>query len=229
MFSYDSVVPWGRSYDEYLRMFDLEPPERGGLRGRILGCGDGPASFNRELTRKGGSVVSLDPLYALSRDEIEARIGETFEEVIQQTRRERHRFVWDSIASVDELGRVRMSAMRGFLDDYDAGRAEGRYRQGGLPELPFEDGEFGLALCSHLLFFYAEQLPREFHVDGVAELCRVAGQVRVFPLVDLNAAPSPHLAPALERLRALGLEPHVERVPYEFQRGGNEMLVVDRG
>ncbi len=229
MFSYPSVVPWGRSYSEYLGMFDLEPHERGGLRGRILGCGDGPASFNRELTRKGGSVVSLDPLYALSRDEIEARIGETFEDVIGQTRRERHRFVWDVIPSVEELGRVRMSAMRAFLDDYDEGRAEGRYREGGLPELPFEDGEFDLALCSHLLFFYADQLPREFHVDGVAELCRVAGQVRVFPLVDLNAAPSPQVAPALERLRALGFEPRVERVPYEFQRGGNEMLVVGRG
>ena len=229
MFSYASVVPWGRSYAEYLRMFDLQPPERGGLGGRTLGCGDGPASFNHELTRKGGSVVSLDPLYAASREEIEARIDETFEDVIGQTRREQHRFVWDAIHSVDELGRVRMSAMRAFLGDYDAGRAEGRYRAGGLPELPFEDGEFELALCSHLLFFYAEQLPREFHVDGVVELCRVAGQVRVFPLVDVNAAPSPHLEPALERLRELGFAPRVERVPYEFQRGGNEMLVVDRG
>ncbi|MBW2282569.1 MAG: SAM-dependent methyltransferase [Deltaproteobacteria bacterium] len=210
-------------------MFDLQPPERGGLSGRILGCGDGPASFNCELTRKGGSVVSLDPLYAASRDEIAARIDETFDDVIGQTRREQHQFVWDAISSVEELGRVRMSAMQMFLQDYDAGRSEGRYREGGLPELPLEDGEFDLALCSHLLFFYAEQLPVEFHVDGLTELCRVARQVRVFPLVDVNAAPSPHLDPALERLRALGLTPRVERVPYEFQRGGNEMLVVDCG
>jgi hypothetical protein len=46
-FRYENVVPWGRSYEEYLRMFGLGPDD---LKGRILGCADGPASFNSELT-----------------------------------------------------------------------------------------------------------------------------------------------------------------------------------
>ena len=62
-FRYENVVPWGRSYEEYLRMFDLRPDD---LKGRILGCADGPASFNSELTRRGGRVISADPLYELS-------------------------------------------------------------------------------------------------------------------------------------------------------------------
>jgi hypothetical protein len=41
-FTLDKVVPWGRSFDEYVRMFDLTPADLGK---RILGCGDGPASF----------------------------------------------------------------------------------------------------------------------------------------------------------------------------------------
>jgi hypothetical protein len=223
VFSYHSVVPWGRSFDEYLRMFDLAEAD---LSRGLLGCGDGPASFNREVTRRGHTVVSVDPLYGLPRDQIAVQIDETYADVIEQTRREADRFVWDAIGSVEELGRIRMSAMRDFLEDYDAGRRAGRYREGGLPELDFADSEFGLALCSHLLFFYAEQLPREFHLESMVELARVAQEVRVFPLVDVNAQPSPHLEPAIEQLRSLGHSAEIRRVPYEFQRGGNQMLVV---
>jgi hypothetical protein len=48
--------------------------------------------------------------------------------------------------------------MKIFLDDYKAGRAEGRHLVAALPELPFNDREFDLCLCSHLLFLYSAQL-----------------------------------------------------------------------
>lgn len=61
---YDEVVPWGRNYDEYCRMFDLTPAD---LKKRILGCGDGPASFYHTCNMNGGDVVvSPSPIYALS-------------------------------------------------------------------------------------------------------------------------------------------------------------------
>ncbi len=43
----ENVVPWGRSLAEYQAMFALSEEE---LQKRILGCGDGPASFNAEMT-----------------------------------------------------------------------------------------------------------------------------------------------------------------------------------
>jgi hypothetical protein len=55
MFTLDQVVPWGRSFAEYRRMFALTDAELGL---RIIGCGDGPASFNAEATRRGTAVVS---------------------------------------------------------------------------------------------------------------------------------------------------------------------------
>ncbi len=58
-FHLDQVVPWERSFDEYVAMFALETQNFGR---RILGCGDGPASFNAELSPRGGAVVSVDPL-----------------------------------------------------------------------------------------------------------------------------------------------------------------------
>ena len=62
-FSIDRVVPWGRSAPEYQAMFALDEADLGG---RILGCGDGPASFNAEMSAQGRAVVSVDPLYAVS-------------------------------------------------------------------------------------------------------------------------------------------------------------------
>jgi ubiquinone/menaquinone biosynthesis C-methylase UbiE len=51
-----------------------------------------------------------------------------------------------------------------------------------LPDLPFADGSFAVALCSHLLFCYP-QLGRGFHQAALEELTRVAREVRVFPLL----------------------------------------------
>ena len=79
MFTLDDVVPWGRSFDEYRRMFALEASD---LQLTIVGCGDGPASFNAEATRRGASVVSCDPLYRCDKADIRARIAATYEKVI---------------------------------------------------------------------------------------------------------------------------------------------------
>ena len=76
MFTLDQVVPWGRSFDEYRRMFALTEDD---LNLTILGCGDGPASFNAEATRRGRRVVSCDPIYRFEKPEIQDRIAATFD------------------------------------------------------------------------------------------------------------------------------------------------------
>ena len=226
MFTLSSVVPWGRSFDEYRRMFALTDAD---LAGRILGCGDGPASFNAEATRRGTQVVSCDPLYQFSAAQIQHRIDETAPEVLEQARRNAHEFVWnEAIPDIDALKRMRMIAMSVFLDDYAQGRASGRYLDASLPSLPFADGAFGLALCSHFLFLYSQQRDEAFHLQSMRELGRVARDVRIFPLLALGGQPSPHLGAAREALTRDGWQTSIERVPYEFQRGGNEMLRVCR-
>jgi hypothetical protein len=199
------------------------------LTGRILGCGDGPASFNAEATRRGALVVSTDPLYQFDAAQIRQRIAETASEVLEHARRNADEFVWsDVIPDVDALKRVRMSSMEAFLGDYTQGRGEGRYVNAGLPSLPFADGAFDLALCSHFLFLYSAQHDAAFHVQSLRELGRVAREIRVFPLVALGGQPSPHLGAARDALAADGWHTSVERVPYEFQRGGNEMMRIRR-
>lgn len=222
-FELKQIVPWGRSFREYVDMFALSEED---LTKPILGCGDGPASFNAELTRRGGSVVSIDPLYAFSADEISERIDATFDDIIRQTRQNEDEFVWEHIRSVDELGRVRMAAMRDFLADYPQGKIDGRYLPESAPVLSFHDHRFGLALSSHFLLLYSDHLDLTFHIDTIAELCRVCGETRIFPLLQLGALPSPHVEPVTEHFRAEGYEVTQVQVPYEFQRGANQMLKI---
>jgi len=204
-------------------MFDLSDAD---LYGPMLGCGDGPASFNAILTRQGGQVLSVDPLYRFSVEDVRRRIGETYPDVMEQTRENRHEFIWTSIRSVDELGRLRMRAMEEFLADFPLGVEQGRYVDGELPGLPFADGQFNLALCSHLLFLYSEQLSEDFHIASIRELCRVASEVRIFPLLELGAKTSRHLQVVIAGLTAQGYSVTIVPVPYEFQRGGNQMMKI---
>ena len=222
-FRYESVVPWGRSYGEYRRMFNLTDED---LRLSILGCADGPASFNAQMFRDGRRVISCDPLYQFSAVQIKQRIDATYDEVIGQTRKNQDRFVWDLIPTVDELGRVRLEAMQDFLADYHQGRCDGRYLTAQLPDLPFSSLAFDLAVCSHFLFLYSDNLSLAFHQQAVDELCRVAREVRIFPLLTYNADPCPFVEPIVAYLKQAGRKVSLERVPYEFQRGGNRMMRV---
>ena len=220
-FKYQEAVPWGRSFDEYRRMFGLTNED---LSRAILA--DGPASFNAEMSRRGHRVVSCDPLYQCSAGQIKERIDDTYENVIGQTRQNQDKFVWDLIPSPDELGRVRLKAMSEFLSDYERGREAGRYIPAQLPDLPFAPRSFDLALSSHFLFFYSDSLPLGFHKNAVDELCRVAREVRIFPLLTYNAEPSTFVAPIVGHLQDAGRTVTIERAPYEFQRGGNMMMKI---
>jgi hypothetical protein len=225
----NEVIPWGRSFEEYARMFALTGED---LVGTILGCGDGPASFNAEATAGGHRVVSCDPLYAFSAGKIERRVAECYDTVISQVKRNPDGFLWGYFRDPDHLGECRLAAMRRFLEDFAQGKQEGRYVAASLPALPFADGQFALALVSHLLFLYSGQLALDFHTAAVEELVRVAGEVRVFPLLDLDRQWSPHVGPVRDCLTRAGFGVEVVAVGYEFQKAedhaGNRMMRVRR-
>ncbi|MGK7904751.1 MAG: SAM-dependent methyltransferase [Hormoscilla sp.] len=223
----DNVVPWGRSRAEYLRMFDITIAELE-LNLKILDCGGGPASFNAEMTQQGyNKVISCDLVYQFSAEEIAQRIQETYSAIVEGLKADRDKYVWQGeIASPTQLGEVRMAAMQQFLADFPEGKKLGRYVTAELPVLPFDKGQFDLALCSHLLFLYSDQLDAAFHFHAILELCRVAREVRLFPLLDMSGEPSPHLSDVIRELKKQGYHVETRQVDYEFQRGGNQMLRI---
>lgn len=225
-FPLPEIVPWGRRLAEYRAFFDL-----GDLRAypRILDVGGGPASFAAEAAQLGLRATAVDPLYRLGGDAIRARVAAARPAMERGLEQAAERFDWSFYGSRAALLRMRTEALELFLADYEWGRACGRYRAAALPALPFADGAFDLALCSHLLFLYGEAVDEAFHVAALAELARVAHEVRIFPLLDLEGKRSPHLGPAMSALRASGLRVEERPVSFVFQKGGGTMLRVRRG
>jgi hypothetical protein len=221
----DAIVPFGRSLDEYIHMFDLTAMD---LSQRILGVGDGPASFNAEASQQGGTVVSIDPIYCFTGAEILQRFDAVVDNIIGQVKATADDYVWGYHKSPNDLRHNRVQAMQRFLADYALGKTGDRYQVGELPTLPFADGAFDLALCSHLLFLYSDHLDYAFHRSAVLEMLRVSREVRIFPLLTLMLERSPHLDPLMSELQQAGYQMKVVKVTYELQKGGNEMLVICR-
>lgn len=218
----ESVVPFGRSLDEYQKIFNLSEED---LSKNILGVGDGPASFNVGMLKRGYAVTSLDPLYGLSAVEIESQFYCVVDDIIKQVKSTPENWVWTFHKSPEDLRKNREEALKDFLDDYELGKQQNRYRIGELPHLlGIENGAYDLALCSHFLFLYSDHFDCEFHLTSIQEMLRVATEIRVFPLLTLGREKSVYLEPVIQILQSNGFEVGIQKVAYELQRGGNEML-----
>ncbi|NJR50780.1 MAG: SAM-dependent methyltransferase [Leptolyngbyaceae cyanobacterium CSU_1_3] len=218
----DRVVPFGRSLDEYVQMFNLTERD---LQRSILGVGDGPASFNAEGTKLGYQIQSIDPLYEFSAAQIRSRFEAVVCNIIEQVRRTPNDWVWGYHGSPDGLKLNRERAIELFCQDYELGKATGRYTIAALPELTL-DRTYDLGLCSHLLFLYSDHLDEAFHFAGICAMLRVCREVRIFPLLTLNLQPSPYLSILLKRFSKMGYTCEIQKVAYELQRGGNKMLKI---
>ena len=178
------------------------------------------------MAERGHRVISCDPLYQFTGEQIRRHIDETYDNIIAQTHHNIEHFVWTTITSVDDLGRVRRAAMNDFLEDYEQGSSNGRYVAAELPTLPFVEDTFDLALCSHFLFLYSPIISLEVHEQAITSMCAVATEVRIFPLLTYDSNLSPYVEPVVDRLKKSGRRVSIERVAYEFQKGGNEMLRI---
>ncbi len=219
----DKVVPFGRSLDEYIKMFNLSSED---LQQRILGVGDGPASFNAEGTAKGYNITSIDPIYQFAGAEIKQRFDAVVDNIIEQIIATPNNWVWSYHNNPQELKASRIKTLGTFLQDYQLGKQEDRYQAQELPNLDFADQSYDLALCSHFLFLYSAQCDRDFHVAAIQEMLRVSQEVRIFPLLTLMQETSPYLDFVMDKFSNLGYFVAIVKVPYELQPGANKMLVV---
>jgi SAM-dependent methyltransferase len=221
----EKVVPFGRSLDEYVHMFNLVAVDG---QKRILGVGDGPASFNAAATKLGWQVTSIDPVYEFSAAEILDRFNQVVDHIIQQVKNSPGDWVWSYHQSVDDLRQNRVKAIQTFIADYAIGKQQTRYRRDALPHLQFPDQSFDLALCSHFLLLYSEHHDLQFHLDSIQEMLRISAEVRIFPLLTLMLQRSPYLDAIIQIFGDRGYHVSIEPVAYEFQKGGNEMLRIQR-
>lgn len=223
----DRVVFIGRTADEYRRMFALDEPLL--HQGAILDCAAGPSSFTATGHRAGLKVVACDLCYDLPVATLARQGAEDIDHVFSRFDQASHLYTWDYYRDKEAVIAHRRQALAEFVNDFPAGREEGRYQRAELPRLAMADRAFALVLCSHFLFLYGDRLDPEFHRATLKELMRVAaGEVRIFPLQGLDAKPYPHLAAMLDFLSQERIAAEIVSVPFEFQRGSNQMLRLRR-
>jgi hypothetical protein len=223
-FELKNVVPWGRSLHEYTQIFKLTDLD---LNGKTISFGDGPAGFNSEMTKLKKSIVSLDPIYQFTQSELKKRIDETKEIVIEQLKNNQKNFVWKNIKNIEELEQIRIKAMTNFLNDFKLGKQDERYIYHELPNpTKYNDLEFDLGLSSHFLILYS-QLGLDFHIKAITEMLRICKEIRIFPLLNLNAQKSEVLDAIITHFD-IDFNVYIEHSDYEFQQGGNKMLVIKR-
>ncbi|MDX6250594.1 MAG: hypothetical protein QOF10_3954 [Kribbellaceae bacterium] len=208
-----------RSYVEYEAMFDLTE-----LPDSVLDCCAGGASFTAEAVERGVDAIAVDPAYELPAAELVDTVRRSLPATAGIVDEHAGSFVWNWYGSPERKVELRIEAADRFLQDVSI--APERYVPGSLPKLPFGDGRFDLVLCSHLLFTWADKYDRDWHLASLRELVRVSrSEVRIFPLVQQGAGdPVDYLPDLLAELA--GVTSEIRKVPYEFQAGADEMLVL---
>ncbi len=147
------------------------------------------------MTEKNGSVISFDLIYQFSKEDIEKRIEEVRTTVMQQMRANMDNYVWKNIKSLEELESTRMSAVRKFLSDYE-----------------------------NFLLMYTS-LGYNFHIASMTEMLRVCKEIRIFPIVDLDANKTDLIKNVIDYFqRDYNVE--IVKTEYEFQKGDNKLLII---
>jgi SAM-dependent methyltransferase len=219
-----AIVPYGRSFDEYCLMFSLGDQDAGK---RIVGIGDGPSDFNAVATARGWQVTSVDPLYCHTPGQIAERCQSTVDAMVAAVSLVPTHWTWTYHATAADLRSHRLATSERFLSDFAADRVRGRYIAAALPSLPFKSDSFDLALCSHLLFSWSGVLDLAFHRAALAEMLRVAREVRIFPTSKNLAVVRSRYADVLkEECEAVGNAVRIDALAGYSSRSGAERFVI---
>jgi methyltransferase family protein len=212
-----------RSFREYEAFFSLSDRD---LCGRVLDCPGGASSFTVEASDLGTHVRAVDPVYAMPTSTLHDLVMTQPDRGSAHTAAGIDRYAWDFYGDFEGHRAMRKRSAALFARDVEVHPE--RYVPASLPVLPFEDRQFDLVLSSHFLFTYADRLDKDFHYQALVEMHRVSrGEVRVFPLLDQGGHPLDTMISAVQvLLLRQGIESKISEVPYEFQRGGNRMLVL---
>jgi len=219
----------GRTWEDYMNMFSLTEADLS--ERRILDCPGGAATFTAVSLKMGHQVTACDIAYQFTIDQLVEKGLEdvALTEQLVESRRQNYRIGEGGYYPNIEMAK---SAFTNALLDWAADAREfgfgTRYVLGALPNLPFADEQFDLALSGHLLFTYADRLPYEFHIDSIRELMRVTTQeIRMFPLVDYgHGEPYPHLDRVIAWVAEQGWEAEIVEVPYHVHQNANTMLRI---
>jgi hypothetical protein len=221
----DDVVLLGRTFEEYALLFALDNIDP---QARILDVAGGVSSFTAEANTRGWQVTASDRIYGLDADLIESRCRSDLDRVMNALPPIAQNYVWDTFPDVPALKAQREKAYQAFIPDYRQHGAA-RYVPTTYPQNSFGDGQFSLALVSHFLFLYDEQLDYDFHKAVLSELLRITtDEIRIVPLVSLSTQRSVFVDQLRQDPAFAHCQFEIVPVNYEFIKGGNVMLRIKK-
>lgn len=213
---------WIYGKEDYQQMFALTEDD---LNKRILDYPGNLSTFNAQMYHDGFSVVSGDVAYDSQPDDIQPYIDEVFKLHVGDLKSLTNRLKDPSESNFNAIVDTWTVRKEMFEKDYSAGYQQQRYRSMQLPTLPFPDHHFELLLCSDLVF-HTKLLESNSVTDCVSELCRVAEEVRIFPLLNQAGEISAALGPVMLYLQQKNFGVEVRQVAFEKIKGGNAMLRI---
>lgn len=201
-------------------MFNLNSDDL--VDGKFLDCAAGASSFTAEMSKRGYDIRAVDILYNEEPNVLCDKCNEHMEILVEGLGSVDH-FVWSFFRDLKDLKKQRIHACIEFIEDYKNHR--NRYIAADLTALPFEDNNFKIVLCSHLLFIYDHRLDYEFHLKAIKEMVRVSSsELRIYPLVKNNEMKSEFVKRIIDDLPEVDAD--IVKVDYEFRKGGNEMIKI---
>lgn len=217
------IALWGQHLDEYRDMFGLTAAD---LSKNFLEYNSGASAFNAELSKLNTKCISCDPWFDLELEELAEKINTNFNNRLKQLENNLQNIDVSRYGSFAKLIAYRRQGIAEFLQDFVKGKDDKRYIGPQGASLPFADFSFDFAVVANNFFADLDYQTVEYHVAIIKELGRVAKDVRIFPLVDVNGVPSSLLGPIIMGLHQDNFGVEVKDVAYHLQPKGNAMLRV---
>lgn len=86
------------------------------------------------------------------------------------------------------------------------------------------DDYFDIGLSSHFLLMYTS-LGYDFHIASMTEMLRVCKEIRIFPIVDLDANGTNLIENVIGYFQK-NYRTEIVNTEYEFQKGDNKLLII---
>ena len=168
---------------------------------RVLDCSAGTSGFVAGARERGCAAVAVDPAYREPLSGCGGRAEPARGGPLRWCRH-RDRFSFDWYGTPERQRELRAAALDAFLADRRRIRAGTSRRRSHGCRSPH--GSFDLALCSHLLFTWADVFDEAWHAAAIREMARVAREVRVFPLLHQGAGEPVAFLTSLREARGRG-------------------------
>ena len=65
----------------------------------------------------------------------------------------------------------------------------------------------------------------DFHISAMTEMLRVCKEIRIFPIVDLDANKTELISGVIKHFKKF-YDVEIRQTKYEFQKGDNKLLII---